>query len=113
MNRRFALKSLLATGSALALPMWTTTAALAASTHKVEIRGFKFKPKTLNVKVGDTVVFTNTDGAQHTVTAVDRSWDSKNLGRGDTFELKISADMDTNYFCRIHPNMKGFLKIDG
>ena len=42
----------------------------------------QFTPASINVKVGDTVVWTNNDDRDHTVVADDGSFKSGNLGRG-------------------------------
>ncbi len=105
MQRRSFLKILSASGAAAALPQLAS----AATTHQVDIEGFKFVPASLEVAVGDTVVFTNLDRAQHTATANDRSWTTPTLRKGASAELTIVAGMEGGYFCAIHPNMKGAL----
>src|SRR5262245_34709442 len=42
--------------------------ARAASTVTVEISGFAFQPGKVTIQVGDTVTWTNLDGAAHTAT---------------------------------------------
>ena len=37
----------------------------AAATHQVEIRNFAFSPTPLTIKTGDTVTWTERDGAGH------------------------------------------------
>ncbi len=81
--------------------------ARAATTHQVEIAGFKYSPAELNVAVGDTVVFTNTDGAPHTATALDGSFDTKRLRRGNSAEVVIEKAGTFEYKCTFHPNMRG------
>jgi plastocyanin len=109
MNRRFVLKSLFAFGAALVLPF--ARSASAATIHQVAIEGFAFKPDSLDVSVGDTIVFTNKDGAPHTATARDKSWNTGTLRRNDTAEIAVTADINKNYFCKYHPNMQGKLKL--
>jgi len=105
MQRRSFLKILSATGAAAALPQLAN----AATTHQVSIEGFKFQPASLAVSVGDTVVFTNNDGAPHTATANDRSWTTPRLRGGDSASVTVVAGMEGDYFCAVHPNMKGAL----
>lgn len=113
MNRRFALKSILAAGVATLASVLGTKNAKAATTHKVDISGFRFKPKKLNVAVGDTIVFKNSDSSAHTATASDFSWKTDALDRGDTSEVQVVSGMQSTYFCEFHPQMKGKLVIEG
>ena len=107
MHRRSFLKTITATGAAMALPQLAS----ASTTHQVTIQGFKFVPDNLSVAVGDTVFFTNQDGAPHTATASDRSWDTGRLNRGQSAEVQVAAGMEGGYFCNFHRNMKGLLSV--
>ena len=107
MQRRSFIKIITATAAALVLPKL----AYAGTTHQVTIEGFKFNPEVLAVEVGDTVVFTNNDGAPHTATANDRSWATATLRKGQSAEVSIVAGMEGGYFCSIHTNMKGELSF--
>ncbi len=78
-----------------------------AADHAVSIKGMKFNPPTLEVAAGDTITFTNEDGAPHTATALDGSFDTGRLGKGDKAQVKISAAGTFDYKCNIHPSMKG------
>jgi len=55
------------------------TSGTEANTHIVDISDLTFSPQSLEVKVGDTITWVNNDFIPHTATAVDKSWDSKNL----------------------------------
>ena len=98
--------------AAPAAALWPV-AARAAVTRKIEIRDFKFTPATLEVKVGDTVRWTNRDGAPHDATASDGSWKTKTLRTNRKGEITVTEGMGTDYFCSIHPQMKGSLVILG
>lgn len=108
-NRRSFLKTFAAIGVILSLPF--ANSAKAATNHSVDIKAFKFKPAKLDVKVGDTITFTNKDGAPHTATANNRKWGTKTLRRNDSETIAVTADMDTGYFCQFHQNMTGKLVI--
>lgn len=101
-SRRSALAGLASAPLALGL----ATQARAA-THAVAIRGFAFVPDTLNVAAGDTVVFTNEDGAPHTATARDGSFDTGRLGRGESGEITVGSAGTFDYVCAFHSNMTG------
>ncbi|MCG6901770.1 MAG: cupredoxin family copper-binding protein [Rhodobacter sp.] len=78
-----------------------------AATHQVAIKGFKFSPAALNVAVGDTVVFTNQDGAPHTATALDGSFDTGRLNRGQSGSVTVTTAGEIDYRCNFHATMKG------
>lgn len=81
----------------------------AQTTHRVVIRQFAFVPETLEVSVGDTVVWVNEDIVPHTVTATDARWDSDRLDRGDSWFLQIRAPGTVDYTCLYHPAMRARL----
>jgi plastocyanin len=82
-----------------------------AETYTVHISDFAFKPPTLNVNTGDTVVFINDDGDAHTVTAVDKSFDSAGLDTHDQFRHTFTKAGTYAYFCALHPYMKGTIVV--
>ena len=96
-------------GLSAALPLMATAlkAGGHASVHEVSIEGFSFVPNMLEAKVGDKVVFTNRDGAPHTATATDGSFDSGRLKRDQSFELEITEAGEHAYFCAFHRSMTG------
>jgi plastocyanin len=79
--------------------------------QSAEIKGFAFQPKKLEVPVGTTVIWTNGDGAQHSVTARDGSFDSGLFARGGTFTQKFDAAGTVAYFCTRHGSMMGEVKV--
>jgi plastocyanin len=81
--------------------------ARAAASQAVTIKGFAFKPATVNVDVGDTVTWTNQDTAPHTATASNGSFDTGNLKKGASASHKFAKAGSFAYICAIHPNMKG------
>ena len=78
-----------------------------AADHAVEIKGMKFNPAALTVAVGDTVTFTNADGAPHTGTAENGSFDTGRLNKGQSATVTILAAGEVAYKCTFHPMMKG------
>ena len=76
--------------------------------------GYLYEPDTIQVKVGDTVTWTNTDDALHTVTSgsgtdenMGAEFDSGMMSTGKTFEHTFGAAGEFPYFCIIHPDMVG------
>uniref|UniRef100_A0A2A4Z2K7 Copper-binding protein n=1 Tax=OCS116 cluster bacterium TaxID=2030921 RepID=A0A2A4Z2K7_9PROT len=94
----------------LAMSFGSVMAAHAAN-HKVDIASFKFSVAELSIKAGDTITWTNKDGAPHTATALDGSWTTKTLQKGQSETIKVTANMALEYRCNIHRNMKAKLKM--
>jgi plastocyanin len=85
--------------------MLAVPAAFAAD-HAVSIKGMKFNPPELTVAAGDTVTFTNEDGAPHTATADDGAFDTGRLSKGQSATVTVSAAGAHAYKCLVHPSMK-------
>src|SRR5262249_42647983 len=63
-------------------------------------------PAELTIRKGDTVVFENRDMVVHDITELpDKTWSSSALSPGRSYKLAIRTSAD--YFCSIHPVMKG------
>lgn len=76
-----------------------------------EIKQFAYQPKTIEVPVGTTVTWTNLDGASHSVTARDGSFDSGLFGQGATFTQKFDQAGTVAYICTRHGSMMGEVKV--
>jgi plastocyanin len=68
----------------------------------IMIRDGAFEPSRINVRVGDTVRWTNNGQKPHTVTADDGSWDSGSLEPGKTYSHKFDKAGTFNYHCDPH-----------
>ncbi|HLQ69693.1 MAG TPA: cupredoxin family copper-binding protein [Gemmatimonadales bacterium] len=80
--------------------------------HAIEIHGMAFHPASLNVSVGDTVVWINRDIVPHTATGRGRrQWDSGQLQQGDSGRYVPRRSGRAPYTCTLHPTMKGLLII--
>jgi plastocyanin len=77
----------------------------------VQIAGFAFAPAAITVKAGTTVTWTNADGAAHTVTANDGSFDSGSLDKGATFSQTFSKAGTFAYHCTFHSGMKATITV--
>jgi len=77
-------------------------AAAPAGENEVLIGGLRFEPAQITVAPGTTVVWTNTGGTPHTVTADDNSFDSGTLSDGDTFSWTFDEPGEYPYYCRFH-----------
>ena len=78
----------------------------------VTMKDIKFNPSTVNVKVGDTVTWTNDDSVGHDVTADGfNSGGAGNIEPGKTFTHKFAKAGSYKYVCSVHPGMKGTIKV--
>ena len=77
----------------------------AASTGRtITISNLEFAPETINAKVGDTITVENKDQVEHTLTAVDKSFDTGIFGTGNkTFTVTKTGRFE--YMCEVHPFM--------
>ena len=74
----------------------------------VSIMNFAFSPASLTVAAGDTVVWTNNDSIDHTVTSDTGSeLGSPQLGSGSTYMHVFSTAGSYTYHCTNHPYMHG------
>lgn len=79
----------------------------------VDIVDFTFSPQVLEVPVGTTVTWTNSDTSQHTATANDGTFDSGVLAQGDSFSFTFETAGTFDYFCEVHPNMTAQIVVTG
>ena len=80
----------------------------------VRIADFAFDPRTITAKVGQTVKWEHRDaGVTHTVTALDKAFDSGDLEKGEEFSHRFPAAGTFAYRCTIHTDMRGTVKVDG
>jgi plastocyanin len=89
--------------------------AVRAAEESVDISDFQFQPGTLAVQVGDTVTWTNSDSADHTVTSqagAPESFDSGTLGQGDTFSFTFDQAGTYPYVCSIHSSMTAEIVVE-
>ena len=79
------------------------------------MKNIQYVPAAITAKVGQKIVWTNTDGQiPHTVTAKDGAdFDSGTLQPGSTFEYTPKKAGKISYVCEIHPNQKGTITVTG
>jgi glucose/arabinose dehydrogenase/plastocyanin len=82
-----------------------------AETFDVSIVGFDFSPDTVVINVGDTVRWTEKDGAFHTTTSDTGLWNSGSLDLNETFSFTFNSVGTYNYHCTPHPMMTGMVVV--
>jgi plastocyanin len=88
-------------GQSAAGPLPRMTAA------SVFIQDFTYVPTAIRIKKGVTIVFTNRDHVDHTVTANDHTFGSPKLVLGRSWKHTFTSVGVVEYHCRIHPDMHG------
>ena len=79
----------------------------------VRIVNFEFKPKTVAVKPGTKVTWTNEDTHIHDVkdTSPLATPVSESLSKGATFSITYAQPGSYSYVCGIHPYMTGTVEV--
>ncbi len=85
----------------------TSASASTSVSATVTVKNFAFNPATVTIPVGGTVMWKFADSAQHTATAVDKSFNSPPLSNGQTFLHTFTKAGTYHYFCSIHQFMTG------
>jgi plastocyanin len=71
-----------------------------ATTSVRMVKSYRFEPKTIQVRAGDTVTWTNEDNFTHTV-RVDGQ-DDHDVGRGDSVSIAFGTPGTYHYVCTLH-----------
>ena len=78
----------------------------------VVMQGLQFSPKTLTLRVGQTVRWRNEDSVDHNVVATSgASFRSRAFGQGGTYEYTPTKPGSIKYVCTLHPGMSGTLIV--
>lgn len=77
----------------------------------IKASGKSFSPEVIKINSGDTVRWKNNDIGIHTITSVDEKFDSGMIMGGDSFEFTFSDSGTYDYYCMLHPWMKGTVKV--
>lgn len=86
-------------------------AAPAALMVRTGMKNINYLRSKLEVVVGTTVEWTNRDPLPHSVTAVDRSFNSGLIQPGKTYRHTFTKAGTFNFFCMPHPFMKGTIVV--
>ena len=89
--------------------------------NTVDIVGLEspfYLPNEKKVSAGETIIFDNVDGNQHTVTSVkagtteyDGKFDSGLMQPGEKYELTLSEKGTYHYYCALHTGMQGTIIV--
>jgi len=70
-----------------------------------------YVPASLDVAVGSTVTWINTDSISHTSTSNGSGWDSGIVAPGAQFSFAFQTAGTFQYHCAIHPGMTGTVVV--
>ncbi len=70
-----------------------------------------YSPNPIEVNVGQTITWVNDDSVIHTATSTDGIFDSNILQRGQTFSYTFDTVGEYPYYCDLHPNMVGTVRV--
>jgi plastocyanin len=79
----------------------------------VAISAFTFEPAVLDINVGESVTWVNTDGVPHTSTAALNHLWGHLLTSADAFTYTFDTPGTYAYFCEMHPAMVGSINVVG
>ena len=99
--------ALVASATPSPAPLSTTTTTKAI----IHMHGFAFVPKTLTIAAGTSVTVINDDDEAHTLSAVDKSFDSAGLDAHESWSHVFTTVGTYPYLCELHPYMKGLIIV--
>jgi len=98
------------------IPASTTNAEQKQTTttaFSVEIKSFAFNPETITISRGSTVTWTQFDTVPHTIKSVGSDViNSPSLSKGQTYSHTFNEAGTFEYYCSIHPSMKGKIIVN-
>ncbi|HEX4523318.1 MAG TPA: plastocyanin/azurin family copper-binding protein [Casimicrobiaceae bacterium] len=97
----------IAVGSAPRKVVVQQSAAKTAGASKVSIANFAFAPGELTIAAGDTVTWSNDDGAPHGLAYKDGAPGANLILPGATFARTFERPGSYDYLCSVHPYMSG------
>jgi plastocyanin len=91
----------------------TTTADDGGAADGATVEAVDFEFTSATVAPGAEVTFENADGAPHTMTADDGSFDSGTVAAGESGTVTAPSEPGEHAFhCEIHPQMTGTLTVE-
>ncbi len=88
-------------------------AATIAIIEPSDVQQWGYEPKSVTIRAGESVTFTNRGQVAHTATASNGGFDSGLVKGGESVTLKIDRPGTLNYFCQPHPWMKATILVQG
>ena len=73
--------------------------------------GMSYSPSSANAKVGQTVIWKNSDSISHTATADGGAFDTGLIGPGAQKSVTMGSAGNFPYHCNVHPTMVATLNV--
>jgi plastocyanin len=85
-----------------------------AATTNVVIDDYAFVPAELRIPAGTVVSWENRDSSPHNVVSSvnPRTFRSRTMATGETFEFIFEMPGTHRYFCSLHPHMQGVVIVE-
>jgi plastocyanin len=74
---------------------------------RITIDNFTFKPDVITVPVGTKIVWENDDDIPHSIVETEGKFHSPALDTEDKYGFAFTTAGTFEYFCGLHPHMKG------
>jgi plastocyanin len=81
---------------------FTGTTAPQVKTYQIDIKEFSFGTGPLTVEAGSKVTFTNYDDMKHNAVALDGSFETPLLAKGESYTITLEKAGTYNYYCAPH-----------
>ncbi len=82
-----------------------------ARVRRTMIKNISYLQPKITVQVGTTIEWTNNDPLPHSVTALDKSFNSGLIQPGKTYRHTFAKAGTFNFYCMPHPFMKGVITV--
>ncbi|HEX4772314.1 MAG TPA: metallophosphoesterase [Bryobacteraceae bacterium] len=79
---------------------------------EIKIDNFSFNPKSMRLKAGSVVSWTNLDDVPHNVVSTDNKFSSPVLDTDQAFSFQFREPGSYRYFCKLHPMMTGTIVVE-
>jgi plastocyanin len=91
---------------------WAALAQPSGRRHLVTIQNLQFLPATLQIRAGDSVMWTNRDDRDHLIQGENGAFQSGNLRTGESFTRRFDEPGTFAYGCAYHPRMRGRVVVE-
>jgi plastocyanin len=96
-----------AAGVVVCCAVYAAVAAAPPPESKVTIDNFTFKPDVITIPKGTKLQWENDDDIPHTVVETQGKFNSPALDTDDKYAFTFDVPGTYEYFCGLHPHMKG------
>jgi plastocyanin len=79
--------------------------------NRIVVKEFMFRPNSLSVKAGATVIWANMDDEPHTVVSDTGLFRSGAMDTNESFSFKFDKPGTYHFTCSIHPRMVGTIVV--